>query len=70
MIPFDAFAEIPPGENSQHAYGDHFLNNFQLEGREFAVADAVRGDLKANIQANAIATTTIAAKSGEWRYFR
>ena len=47
MIPFDAFAEIPPGENDEHSQGDHFLNNFQLKCREFAIADAVRGDLKA-----------------------
>ena len=47
MIPFDTFAEIPPRENHEYAKGDHLLNDFQLKPREFAVADAIRGDLEA-----------------------
>jgi len=47
VIPSDAFSEIPPGEYDENAQGDHFLNNFQLKCREFAIADAVCGDLKA-----------------------
>ena len=46
MIPFDAFTEIPPREADKHAKGDHLLDDFQLKRREFAIADAVRGDLK------------------------
>ncbi len=47
MIPFDILTKIPPRENDKHAQGDHFLDDFQLKRREFAIADAVRGDLKA-----------------------
>ena len=47
MIPFDAFTEIPPRKDDKHAEGDHLLDDFQLKRREFAVADAIRGDLKA-----------------------
>ena len=46
MVPFDIFPEIPPGEHDEHTERDHFLDDFQLERREFAVADAVRRDLK------------------------
>ena len=47
MIPFDAFAEIPPREDDEHAKGDHLLDDFQLKRREFAIPDAVRGNLEA-----------------------
>ena len=46
MIPFDAFTEIPPREDHEYAEGDHLLNDFQLKPCEFAVADAICGDLK------------------------
>jgi hypothetical protein len=47
MIPFHAFPQIDPGKNDEHAERDDLLNHFQLKRREFAIADAVRGNLKA-----------------------
>ena len=47
VIPFDTFTEVHPREDDEHAKGDHFLDDFQLKRSEFAIADAVRGDLKA-----------------------
>ncbi len=47
MIPPDVLAEIQPREDDEHAKRDHFLNDFQLKGRELAVANAIRRDLKA-----------------------
>jgi len=46
MIPFDAFAEIRPREDDEHAKRDDLLDHFQLERCEFTIADAIRGDLK------------------------
>jgi hypothetical protein len=46
MIPFDAFAEIQPREDDEHAKRDDLLDDFQLERCEFTIADAIRGDLK------------------------
>jgi len=46
MIPFDAFAEIPPREDDEHAKRDDLLDDFQLKRCEFTIADAIRGDLK------------------------
>jgi hypothetical protein len=47
VVPFDVFTEIPPGEYDEDAERDHFLDDFQLKCREFAVADAVCRDLEA-----------------------
>ena len=46
MIPFDAFTEIPPREDDEHAKGYRFLDDFQLKRRESAIANPVRWDLK------------------------
>jgi hypothetical protein len=46
MTPFDAFAEIRPREDDEHAKRDDLLDDFQLERCEFTIADAIRGDLK------------------------
>jgi hypothetical protein len=46
MIPFDAFAEIRPREDDEHAKRDDLLDHFQLKRCEFTIADAIRGDLK------------------------
>ena len=46
MIPFDAFAELPPREDDEHAKRDHLLDDFQLKRRRFRIADAILGDLK------------------------
>jgi hypothetical protein len=46
VIPLDVFAEIPPGEHDENAQRDHFLDDFQLEGGELPVTDAVRRNLK------------------------
>ena len=46
MIPFDAFAEIPPREDDEHAKRDYLLDDFQLKRRKFAIANAIRGNLK------------------------
>jgi len=46
VVPFDVFAEIPPGKDHEHAQRDHFLNDFQLKRGELAVTDAVRRHLK------------------------
>jgi hypothetical protein len=47
MIPFDALTEVVPRKDDEHAKSDYFLNDFQLERREFAVPHAIRWDLKA-----------------------
>jgi hypothetical protein len=47
VIPGDLFAEIELREDDEHTERDHLLDDFQLESREFAVADAIGRDLKA-----------------------
>ena len=46
MIPFDVFTQIPPGKHDEDTKRDYFLNDFQLKRREFAIADAIRRNLK------------------------
>jgi hypothetical protein len=50
MIPFDVFAEVYPREDGEHTQRDNFLNDFQLKAGEFAVPDAIGGNLKAVFQ--------------------
>jgi hypothetical protein len=40
MIPFDAFTEIGPCEDDEHAESDYLLDDFQLKCREFTIAEA------------------------------
>ena len=47
MVPFEAFPEIPPRENDEHAERDDLLDDLQLKRGEFSIADAIRGDLEA-----------------------
>jgi hypothetical protein len=50
MVPSDFFTEVNPREHDENAKRDDFLDDFQLKGREFAVADAVRWDLEAVLE--------------------
>lgn len=47
MVPLHALAKIHPGKYDEDAKRDDFLDDFELIGGEFAVADAVGGHLKA-----------------------
>jgi hypothetical protein len=46
MVPAEGFAQIQAGEDHEDAQRDDFLDYFQLEGGEFAVADAIGRHLK------------------------
>jgi len=46
VVPFNIFAEVPPGEDDEHAERDYFLDDFQLKHGELTVTDAVCRNLK------------------------
>src|SRR5579864_6970038 len=50
MVPLHLFPEVHPREDHEDAQCDHLLNDFQLECREFAIADPVCGNLKAILE--------------------
>lgn len=50
MIPLKLFPKIEPCEHDEYAQCDDFLDDFQLEYRELAVADAIRRHLKAVLE--------------------
>src|SRR5579859_5078048 len=47
VIPAQMLAEIESNEDSEDNQRDHFLNDFELHGRESVCADAVGRDLEA-----------------------
>jgi len=47
VIPTDRLAKIEVGEYDEDRQGDAFLNNLELIPGELAIADSVRGHLKA-----------------------
>jgi len=47
MIPSNAFIEIRPRKDDEHAKGDDLLDDLELKRCEFPIADPIRGYLKA-----------------------
>ena len=50
VVPLQVFTEVCVGERHEHAKRDNFLYDFQLEQREFPVANAIRRHLEAILE--------------------